>query len=53
MRVSPMWPSFTSATATTQKLCDVADMWTPTMLDQRACYNADIFQNIGLDWRKF
>ena len=67
MRVSPTWPSSTSATAMTQTLCDMADMWTPTTQklcdvtdmwtlmtpDQRAGFNADTFRNVGLDCIKF
>ena len=34
--VSLTWPSSTSATAMTQTLCDVANMWTLTMPDQCA-----------------
>ena len=45
--------SFTSATATTQTLCEVADMWTLTTPDQRAGQNADTLRNVGLERRKF
>ena len=43
----------TSATATTQTLSDVADMWTPMTPDQRTGQNADTLRNVGLERRKF